>query len=46
MYSATVAAIGHRVSAAVLFVGQSLFDLLTLVWRTGADPPLLLGTTA
>ncbi|GAA3011192.1 hypothetical protein JCM13580A_61920 [Streptomyces drozdowiczii] len=34
----TVAAIGHRVSAAVLFVGQSLFDLLTLVWRTGARP--------
>ncbi|MFJ4700463.1 hypothetical protein ACIP5N_22210 [Streptomyces sp. NPDC088768] len=32
-----VAAPGQPVPAAVLFADQALFDLLTVVWRTGAD---------
>ncbi|WP_206305151.1 hypothetical protein [Streptomyces sp. B29(2018)] len=32
-----VAAPGQPVPAAVLFADQALFDLLTAVWRTGAD---------
>ena len=30
-------AAGQRPSTAVMFADQALFDLLTLVWRTGAD---------